>query len=98
MKATTTANRTHRTYSRSDLNKTGQPDTAGAIEAVNPDGRIIALRLIPNGESRIHLSGIALSDRSFLFYSPSERLLLCAARVMHRGGVTQFAAARGRLV
>jgi hypothetical protein len=26
----TTANPTHRTYSRSDLNKTGQPDTAGA--------------------------------------------------------------------
>jgi hypothetical protein len=40
MKATTTANRTHRTYSRSDLNKTGQPDTAGAIEAVDPDAQI----------------------------------------------------------
>ena len=38
--ATTTANRTHRTYSRSDLNKTGQPDTAGAIEAVDPDAQI----------------------------------------------------------
>ena len=36
----TTANPTHRTYSRSDLNKTGQPDTAGAIEAVNPDAQI----------------------------------------------------------
>jgi len=38
--ATTTANRTHQTYSRSDLNKTGQPDTAGAIEAADPDAQI----------------------------------------------------------
>jgi hypothetical protein len=36
----TTANPIHRTYSRNELNKTGQPDTAGAIEAVNPDAQI----------------------------------------------------------
>ena len=36
----TTANPTHRTYSRNELNTTGQPDIAGAIEAVNPDAQI----------------------------------------------------------
>ena len=37
---TTTANPARRTYSRSELNQTGQPDTAGAIEAVDPDAQI----------------------------------------------------------
>jgi hypothetical protein len=37
---TTTANPASRTYSRSELNKTGQPDTAGAIQAVDPDAQI----------------------------------------------------------
>jgi hypothetical protein len=37
---TTTANPARRTYSRSELNQTGQPDTAGAIEAVDPGAQI----------------------------------------------------------
>jgi hypothetical protein len=37
---TTTANPARRTYSRSELNQTGQPDTAGAIEAVDPNAQI----------------------------------------------------------
>jgi outer membrane murein-binding lipoprotein Lpp len=37
---TSTANPARRTYSNSQLNKTGQPDTAGAIEAVDPDAQI----------------------------------------------------------
>jgi hypothetical protein len=37
---TTTANPARRTYSSSELKKTGQPDTAGAIEAADPDARI----------------------------------------------------------
>jgi hypothetical protein len=72
----TTANPTHRTYSRNELNKTGQPDTAGAIEAVNSGranytldqgGRVIALRLTLNDVSRIQNLECALSDRSSLF-------------------------------
>jgi hypothetical protein len=37
---TTTANPARRTYSRGELNQTGQPDTAGAIQAVDPDAQI----------------------------------------------------------
>jgi len=33
---TTTANPARRTYGSSELRKTGQPDTAGAIEAADP--------------------------------------------------------------
>ncbi len=40
----TTANPTHPTYSRNELNKTGQPDNAGAIEVVNPDAQITRSR------------------------------------------------------
>ena len=38
--SSTNANPARRTYSRSELNQTGQPDTAGAIEAVDPDAQI----------------------------------------------------------
>ena len=38
--ATTTANPARRTYSRSELNQTGQPDTAGAIQSVDPNAQI----------------------------------------------------------
>jgi hypothetical protein len=37
---TTTANPARQAYSRSQLNKTGQPDTAGAIEAVDSSAQI----------------------------------------------------------
>ena len=37
---TTTANPARRTYSGSELKQTGQPDTAGAIEAVDPNAQI----------------------------------------------------------
>ncbi len=37
---TTTANPARRTYSRSELNQTGQPDTAGAIQAVDSSAQI----------------------------------------------------------
>jgi len=38
--ATTSANPAERTYSRGDLNRTGRPDTAGAIEGAAPDAQI----------------------------------------------------------
>ena len=38
--ATTTANPARRTYSSGELKKTGQPDTAGAIEAADPAAQI----------------------------------------------------------
>jgi curli biogenesis system outer membrane secretion channel CsgG len=37
---TTTANPANQTYSRSELNQTGQPDTAGAISGVDPGAQI----------------------------------------------------------
>ena len=37
---TTTANPARRTYGRSELNQTGQPDTAGAIQSVDPNAQI----------------------------------------------------------
>ena len=37
---TTSANPARQTYSRSELNQTGRPDTAGAIEAVDSSARI----------------------------------------------------------
>jgi hypothetical protein len=37
---TTTSNPARRTYSGSELKQTGQPDTAGAIEAVDPNAQI----------------------------------------------------------
>jgi hypothetical protein len=36
----TSANPARQTYSRSELNQTGRPDTAGAIEAVDSSARI----------------------------------------------------------
>ena len=36
----TPSNAAGRTYSNSTLKKTGQPDTAGAIEAADPDAQI----------------------------------------------------------
>jgi outer membrane murein-binding lipoprotein Lpp len=38
--STTTANPARQTYSSSQLKKTGQPDTAGAIEAVDSSAQI----------------------------------------------------------
>jgi hypothetical protein len=37
---TTTANPARRTYSKNELNQTGQPDTAGAIQAVDSSAQI----------------------------------------------------------
>lgn len=37
---TTTAKPARQTYSRSELNQTGQPDTAGAIQSVDPNAQI----------------------------------------------------------
>ena len=37
---TTTANPARRTYSKSELNQTGQPDTASAIQAVDSSAQI----------------------------------------------------------
>lgn len=37
---TTTASPARQTYSRSQLNQTGQPDTAGAIQAVDSSAQI----------------------------------------------------------
>ena len=37
---TTNANPARRTYSSGELKKTGQPDTAGAIEAADPAAQI----------------------------------------------------------
>jgi hypothetical protein len=37
---TSTANPAKQTYSRSELNQTGQPDTAGAINAVDSGAQI----------------------------------------------------------
>jgi len=37
---TTTASPARQTYSKSELNQTGQPDTAGAIQSVDPNAQI----------------------------------------------------------